>query len=770
MKKLVFFFGIIALLISCKKQVGYSKLAQKKVPKVVDYNFDVRPILSDKCFSCHGPDAKKRFADLRLDTQEGAYSTLKKDANSFVIVPNKPDKSTVYHRIITQDTTQIMPPLNSNLKLSEYEKKIVKKWIEQGAKYDTHWGFKKVEKPALPELETKDWANNEIDYFVAKKLEDNNLQPNSQADKERLLKRVAFDITGLPPSLEMQNRFLNDTSKDAYEKIVDELLASEHYGEKMAGPWMDVARYADSHGYQDDELRTMWPWRDWVIYAFNKNYSYKKFVTYQLAGDMLPTKNVEALLASGFNRNHKLNQEGGIIKEEARIENVTDRTNTFGKAFLGMTFECAKCHDHKYDPISQKNYFETFAFFDKVPFREGKGSTVGKLFAEKPLLKITDSLVKNKLSFINKTPQVDIEVMVMKDVPELRKTQLLNRGAYDDKREVVESSTPNAILPFDETKYQRDRLGLTKWLFDENNPLTSRVYVNRIWQDIFGKGIVKTSGDFGMQGELPTHANLLNWLSADFMEHNWDIKYLIKKIVTSATYKQSSVITKEKLAIDPDNKLLARSSRNRFTTEMIRDHVLASSGLLYRDIGGRSVRVYQPDGLWEVSTAGRGHLTSYIQDKGDLLYKRGLYVFVKRTSLPPVQTVFDGTARDQCEVRRLSTSTPLQALINLNDPTILEASRVLSEKLSQEKGTTSEKILKAFRTIVCRTIKKEEKEILVNYFATQQDYFKEHPNKAKEFIEVGEYPALKNRDTIQVATLMQVIHTIYNMEETIVKS
>jgi len=770
MRKILSFFYFLILLSSCNNSEVYNKVVQKKVPKIIDYNFDVRPILSDKCFSCHGPDIKKRYKGLRLDTKEGAYKSLKENPESHGIVPNKLEKSEVYKRITAKDSTKIMPPLESNLKLSNYEKEVLKKWILQGANYDTHWAFKKVKKPSLPIIENSNWGLNEIDLFISEKLESNNLEPNRTASKEHLLKRVCFDITGLPPSIELQNRFLSDNSKDAYEKVVDELLASKHYGEKMASSWMDVSRYADSHGYQDDELRTMWPWRDWVIHAFNENYSYKKFVTYQLAGDMLPKENIEALLASGFNRNHKLNQEGGIIREETRIENVTDRTNTFGKAFLGMTFECAKCHDHKYDPISQKEYYQTFAFFNKTPFRENNEYAARKLFAEKPKIKITDSLVKSSLQFINKTPKVDVEVMVMKEVPKIRKTYILDRGAYDARTDSVESDTPKSILAFDKKKYSPDRLGLTKWLFDYKNPLTSRVFVNRIWQEFFGNGIVKTSGDFGMQGELPTHVDLLNWLSADFIEHNWDMKYLVKQIVTSATYKQSSKISKKKLTVDPDNRFLSRATRNRFTSEMVRDHVLATSGLLNRGIGGRSVRIYQPEGLWEIQTSGRGFLTEYIQDKGSLLYKRGLYIFTKRTSMPPVQMVFDATLRDQCEVRRLSTSTPLQALINLNDPTILEAARVFAEKLLQEDSSPTEKILKAFRSIVCRNIKEEEKKILVDYYKTQQKYFLNNPKEAKQFIEVGEYPLDKNESEFKVAALMQIIHTMYNMEETIVKS
>ncbi|WP_139957333.1 PSD1 and planctomycete cytochrome C domain-containing protein [Flavicella sediminum] len=770
MKHFYYIFFVCIGISSCKETTNkYSKIPEKKVPEIVDYNFDVRPILSDKCFNCHGPDAKKRFADLRLDTQEGAYAVLKESPGKHGIIPHKPNESEIYNRIISTDTTQVMPPADSQLTLNDYEKKIIKKWIKQGAEYKTHWSFLPVEKPELPTIENKQLANNEIDYFILHKLKQLNLSPNEMADKERLLKRVSFDITGLPPSLEMQYKFLTDTSENAYEKIVDELLASKHYGEKMASSWLDVARYADSHGYQDDDLRTMWPWRDWVIHAFNENYGYDKFVTWQLAGDLLPNKNLESVLATGFNRNHKINQEGGIIVEEFRIETLTDRTNTFGKAFLGLTFECAKCHDHKYDPISQKEYFSTFAFFEKTPYRRHAGG-VGKTLAEKPYLDISTQLIQDSLPFINKKSYENVRSMIMEERQEERQTHLLERGAYDAKGEIVTHDLPKSILAFDKSKFKPNRLGMSDWLFDKKNPLTSRVYVNRIWQEIFGVGIVKTSGDFGMQGDLPTHVNLLNWLSSDFMEHGWNIKRLVKQIVTSSTYKQSSVISEEKQAIDPDNNYLSRSSRLRYSSEMIRDHVLASSGLLNSEVGGRSVKVYQPEGMWKATSSGRGILSSYVQDHGSNLYKRGIYIFIKRTTLPPVQQFFDASTRDQCEVQRQSTMTPLQALIMLNDPTVLEAARVLAEKLILENNSSEKNIEVAFRKIVCRTIKPEEKTIFLDYYKKQEALFKKEQSRAEKFIDVGEYPSENIQETYKVAALMQIIHTMYNMEETIIKS
>ena len=751
---------------SCKQKGEYAAIPSKKIPEVVDYNFDVRPILSDKCFACHGPDVNKRAEDLRLDTPEGAFKALKDRKNEFAIVPNNLEKSVLYQKITAKDSTELMPPLDSNLKLSSYEIQILKKWIEQGAAYEPHWAFVAVDKPELPKLKNADWVNNEIDYFVLQKLQDVGLTPNPMADKERLLKRVSLDITGLPPTPEMQKKFIQNDAADAYEKVVDELLASDHYGEKMASHWLDVARYADSHGFQNDQLRTMWPWRDWVIHAFNENYSYEKFVTYQLAGDLVPQKSMETILATGFNRNHKINQEAGIIEEEFRVENVTDRTNTFGKAFLGLTLECAKCHDHKYDPISQKDYFSTFAFFDRMPPRQNKG----EILAEAPIITITDELVQKELPFINKKEEEDVDVMVIEERPDVRTTHILNRGVYDDVGEEVTAQTPASVLAYDDSAYERNRLGLTKWLFDAKNPLTSRVFVNRMWQEIFGAGIVRSSGDFGMQGDLPTNVHLLNWLSADFMENGWDMKRMIKKIVMSATYKQSSVISKDKLAVDPENKYLSRMSRLRFNAEMVRDHALATSGLLNPEIGGRSVKVYQPDGLWEAASSGRGVLANYVQDHGSNLYKRGIYIFIKRTTLPPVQLTFDAATRDQCEVQRQSTMTPLQALITLNDPTILESARVFSEKLMQEESTVAEKIEKAFGTIVCRTIKPEEKEMLLGYYNEQESAFMKETEQAEAFINVGEFPASKDRDVVKVAALMQIIHTIYNLEETIVKS
>ncbi|QRR04111.1 PSD1 and planctomycete cytochrome C domain-containing protein [Dyadobacter sandarakinus] len=739
-----------------------------KLPKEVSYNFDIRPILSDKCLACHGPDANKREAGLRLDDPKSAFSALKDSPGAHALVAGKPELSQAYLRIVSEDTTQLMPPPASNLKLTSREIALIEKWIKQGAKYEKHWAFVAPAKPALPHVEKADWPKNEIDFFVLQKQEEKGLAPNEEADRERLLKRLSLDLTGLPPTLQMMDEFMGDKSPSAYEKMVDKLLLNPAYGEKMAIHWLDLARYADSHGYQDDGYRTQWPWRDWVIHAFNKNMHYDDFVTWQLAGDLLPNATKEQLLATGFNRNHKITEEGGVIPEEYRVMYVTDRNDMFGKGLLGVTMECAHCHDHKYDPFSQKEYYQLFAFFNNVS-EVGIESVIGgpETYAKRPLMEISNDDVKSILNFVNKPDTNRLIVSVMGDLDTTRKTYILQRGVYDAHGDEVQAGTPASILPFD-SRYPKNRLGLSKWLFDKRNPLTSRVYVNILWQEFFGRGIVKTSGDFGMQGELPTHPALLDWLAVDFMEHDWDVKRLVKMMVMSATYRQSAVLTKDKLAVDPENVFLARGARYRVHAELVRDLVLASSGLLNKTIGGPSVKPYQPAGLWEGATSGRGLLSVYNQDHGQSLYRRGMYTLIKRTVPPPTMGIFDASNRDLCEVKRLKTNTPLQALVMMNDPTVLEASRVLASRLTQENSGARQKISKAFRMIVCRTPSDKELEVLETYY--QKELKTLSPQAADKMLSVGEYPLMRNVDKRTVAAMMRVISTIYNLEETITKS
>ena len=762
---LFLFAGIILLSQACN-----NKSKEGTLPDKISYNFDVRPILSDKCYACHGPDANKRKAELRLDIQDSAYAPLKETKGAFALVPGKPEESEVFKRVSSTDPTYQMPIPESHLgALTEYEVGVIKKWIKQGAKYEKHWAFSTPVKPALPEVENKKWVKNEIDYFILKKIEEKGLTTNEEADKERLLKRVSEDITGLPPSLQMMDDFLNDKTDNAYEKVVDRLLQNNAYGEKMAVHWLDIARYADSYGYQDDNIRTQWPWRDWLIHAFNENLSYDKFVTWQLAGDMLPDATKEQILATAFFRNHKYTEEGGVIPEEYRIEYLIDKTKTFGKGILGITIECAQCHDHKYDPFKQKDYYSLLAFFNNTKEVGYEGDVSVSKPAKNPLLKISDEDRHKLLNYINYSDKDTLTVSVMGERDTLRKTFVLNRGVYDQPTVEVRASAIPAVMKYDTVQYPRNRLGLAAWTVSKQNPLTARVFVNQLWQDLFGRGIVKTSGDFGMQGELPSHPELLDWLAVDFMEHGWDIKRLVKQIVMSSTYRQSAKASDEKIKVDPDNIYLSRGPRFRLPAEFVRDLVLSSSGLLVRTIGGPSVKPYQPKGLWEAATSGRGVLATYKQDHGDSLYRRGMYTFIKLTVPPPSMMMFDGSNRDQCEVKRTKTNTPLQALIMMNDPTVLEASRVLAQKLAAEQSDAANKISRAFRLIVCRKATDNELKILNDYFNDQLQLFKEKKLDAQTTLKVGEYKTNDKADVNITAALMKTISTIYNLEETITK-
>ncbi len=761
-------FGAVLITSSCLH--NDKSVHSEKLPDKVSFNFNIMPILSDKCFKCHGPDAAHREAHLRLDIADSAYAALTETKGAHAIVPGKPGQSELLKRINSTDITFMMPPPDAHLgMLTDREKKMFEKWIEQGAKYEKHWAFVPPAKTTPPSVANTSWPKNEIDNFILDKMGQQGLAPNEQADKERVLKRVCLDITGLPPTLEMMDNFLKDNSDGAYEKMVDQLMATPQYGEKMALHWLDVARYADSYGYQDDDIRTQWPWRDWVIHAFNENMPYDKFITWQLAGDMLPNATKEQALATAFLRNHKITEEGGVIPEEYRVEYSIDKTKTYGRGIIGVTIECAQCHDHKYDPFSQKDYYSLFAFFNNSK-ELGLEGLVGSGPSKTPRLAITDSDRHFLMSYINTKDTARVMVSVMGELDTPRKSYVLNRGVYDQHGKEVQAHSLPAVMKYDTTQLPRNRLGLAAWTVNKNNPLTARVFVNQMWQEIFGRGIVKSSSDFGKQGDLPTHPELLDWLAVDFMDHGWDIKRLMKQIVMSATYRQSAKTTPDKQSKDPDNIYLSRGPRNRLQAEFIRDIVLSSSGLLNKKIGGASVKPYQPHGLWESATSGRGTLATYIQDHGDSLYRRGMYTFIKLTVPPPSMVMFDASNRDQCEVKRSRTNTPLQALIMMNDPTVLEASRVLAQKLSAEQSSSAEKITKAFRLIVCRKPSDKELKTLQDYYNDQLQEFQQKKLNADKTLDAGEYSTMKNSDIMSTAALMKIITTIYNLEETITKT
>jgi len=1061
-KKHTFYILSSLLLMGCDKvQLPPDvETAMENTPEKLDYNIDVKPILSDKCFSCHGPDAKKQKADLRLDIAEAAYE---KETQSGLkaIKPGSLSKSEIIHRILSEDDDYRMPTLESHLTLTAQEKATIIRWVKEGAEYKPHWAFTKPEMPELPDVKNEDWVENDIDAFVLNKLEKEDLQPSPEADKHTLIRRVSFDLTGLPPSIAEIKQFVNDKRPNAYELMVDRYLKSPHYGERMAAYWLDVARYADSYGYLDDRHRETSPWRDWVINAYNKNLPFDKFITWQLAGDLMPKASQEQILATGFNRNQRQNSEAGIIDEEYRVEYNADRTNTLGAAVLGMSVGCAKCHDHKYDPISHKDYYSLYAFFnstneqaspnmgddnilpgptllltskaDENYIKEiknyiyklekqarptsGNNKAIEQSLQEKCIaslnfekttqgiayktpyypkpyapypttvfpniansflnaeaiatqsdrgisgksLKLNDettvrlpafkvayferyqpfsvslwlklpqkydlatvfyssdpkrygyqgydlTLKNNQLNFrlshsfphdaisvvskealkpgkwyhlainyngsskasgvqifINGKPApVSVEVdhlvkniqskvhiqkqpfpgfslgarslekslpggmidelmifnnqvsndevswlfaskrivakgkkinsdmnpefqndplfnarkelanlydsiqeaMVMGDLPQPRPTFVLNRGVYDSPGDRVFPSTPKAILPFPDN-YPKNRLGLAKWLFLPENPLTARVAVNRIWEFYFGRGLVKTTDDFGNQGELPTHPELLDYLAVTYRTNGWNTKALQKLIFMSATYRQRSVITKELLARDPQNKLLARSSRFRYPAEMIRDNALAASGLLVKKIGGKSVYPYQPAGIWEALND-KGWQYKYLQEDGEGLYRRSIYTVVKRSSTRAAMQIFDAADRNYCSVKRQVSSSPLQALVLLNDPQFVEAARILAIKAMKEGGqTTDQRIAYIYLSLTGRNPNVKEMVLLRKMYAEELQHFIQHPEKAEKFLNVGyrKFQAADSSTKAVSASLSEIALAVINTDE-----
>ncbi|EDM29481.1 hypothetical protein LNTAR_17063 [Lentisphaera araneosa HTCC2155] len=545
----------------------------------ISFNKDIQPILSDRCIACHGPDGGE-FGELwegglRLDTPEGAFANLREvkyqvraakrkaqgkapgsisSSERYAIIPGKPDESSLIERIMSDDEDEIMPPIDSHLSLNDKEKKFLYDWIAQGAKYDKHWAFVAPQKVKLPEVENKSWVINEIDTFVLEKLENKGLTPNPELNKVAWLRRVTQDLTALPPSLQDIKNFRSDQSSNAYKKVVDRLLNSVHYAERMANIWMDNARYADSNGYQFDNARTMWPWRDWVIKAYQKNMPWNEFVTEQLAGDLLPKPSQDQLIATGFLRNHGYSIEGGIIEEEYRVDYAKDKTHTVGTLFLGLTMECTSCHDHKYDPLSMKDYYSLYAFFNNSSEKGAPGENGRKEKAAHPYINLKEQ-----------NNSKDLRVMIMKDQP--RESFILKQGLYDQPGKKVTPDTPEVLNSFE--NYQNNRLGLAKWLQSAQNPLFSRVTVNRIWQQFFGLGIVKSVDNLGLQSDEPSHQELLDWLAVDFRENNWDLHHLIKKIVLSATYRQDSYFRTD--FKDAENRFLARGPSFRLEAEQIRD-------------------------------------------------------------------------------------------------------------------------------------------------------------------------------------------------------
>ena len=633
-----------------------------------DFRTQVRPILQ-KCLPCHGPDDHSRMANLRLDSHEAATGQTGGHAG---LVPGDSSASRVIARITAQENP--MPPTGERLAADEIE--VLRRWIDAGARFERHWAFEPPRRQAPPTVSNPSWARNPIDSFVLARIEARGLRPSGEADRYTLIRRLSLDLTGLPPTPEAVDAFVSDSAADAYEALVDQLLNSSAFGERWARVWLDLARYADSMGYEKDTLRTIWPYRDWVVRALNENMPFDRFTVLQLAGDLLPEPTNDQLVATGFHRNTMNNTEGGTDDEEYRVAAVKDRVATTGQAWMGMTWGCAQCHTHKYDPLSHREFYSLYAFFNQTADADTND--------DKPVLQFAK----------------DVSTPIFRELPagELRETYIHERGNFMSPGEAVQPAVPAAFHALPENA-PRNRLGLARWLVSKQNALTARVAVNRFWARLFGAGIVSTEEDFGTQGIPPTHPALLDWLSTEFMRLDWDVKAIIRTIVTSATYRQSSDASPEMLEADPRNELLARGARFRLPAETVRDQALAASGLLSAKVGGAPVMPWQPEGVWQVVYSSKQWETSPGEDR----YRRALYTLWRRTSPYPSMTTFDAPSGETCTIRRIRTNTPLQALVTLNDPTLMEAAQHLADRSAREAGREpKDRLNRLFRLALAR--------------------------------------------------------------------
>lgn len=824
----------------------------------VSFSREIQPILADNCYFCHGPDANQRAAGLRLDMQDEAAA---------VIEPHDAESSELVRRITSDDPDEVMPPPDSNRALSPAEIERLRRWVEQGAAWGVHWSLAPLQKPPIPpSTHAPSGQANPIDRFVAAKLAERGWKPSPEASRSTLIRRVTLDLTGLPPTPEEVESFLHDDDPRAYERLVDRLLSRPSYGERMAWNWLDAARYADSNGYQGDGERTMWPWRDWVIDAFNRNLPYDRFTIDQLAGDLLPDATFEQQLATGFNRNHMINGEGGRIAEENRVDYVMDMTETVGTVWMGLTVNCCRCHDHKFDPLTQRDYFSLFAFFNQTPVDGGGGNpqTPPVLAAPTPQQTQQIEAAQHELDELNSQLQgraaelapaqpqweqqmlaaasaeepaaaekasdakddpdaqraaleaalrasseqrsaeqrelitaaylqSDAEyariqqrrnerqqhlaglsgqvpkVMIMADQAESRPTYLLDRGLYNQPGEEVAADVPASLPPLPEDA-PRNRLGLARWLVSDAHPLTARVAVNRFWQQLFGIGLVNTPEDFGVQGEIPLHADLLDYLATDFRESGWDVKRLMRTIVTSHTYRQSSEA--RHVDDDPDNRWLARGPRFRMPSWMLRDQALAVSGLMNRPLGGQPVNGYQPVGVWEEATFGN---KVYRQDSGGALYRRSLYTFWRRIIAPTM--FFDTASRQTCSVGIYRTNTPLHALLTFNDVTYVEAARglatrALAEEISDSDSaatTDAARIDFVFRNLLARPALDAEQQILLKALERSRGEFAANPAAADALLAVGQSPRDATLEPVEYAAWTALCLAALNLDETLTK-
>ncbi|MEO5716875.1 MAG: PSD1 and planctomycete cytochrome C domain-containing protein [Luteolibacter sp.] len=720
------------------------------------YNKDVRPILSDKCFACHGFDQKHREADFRIDTPEGAHA--KTDGGLMGIKPGSTAESEVWRRILTNDPEEAMPPEKSHKTLAPQEKELIRQWIESGAPYEKHWSFETPVRPPVP-----DGAENPIDGFLSDRLRREGVKPSPEAGKETLLRRVTLDLTGLPPTVAEMDAWLADHEPGAYGRVVDRLLASPRYGERMASYWLDLARYGDTNGYLHDVLRTGWPWRDWVIRAFNDDMPFDRFVTEQLAGDLLPNATPDQILATGFGRNHMITAEGGSIAAEYLNEYAADRAQTTGTAFMALTFNCCRCHDHKFDPLKQDDFYSFQSYFNSITEKHVEND---KAPAYPPFIEIASPL----------QPQgPKAKVMVMREAAAPTPTFVLTRGQYDqpDKSKPVTRHPPKVLgEPLPDAPV--NRLGLAQWLVSPADPLMARVTVNRLWQQFFAIGIVRSVDDFGVQGEYPVHPELLDWLAIEFRDGGgnapaWSLRHIVRLIVTSEAYKRSSNVRTDLAERDPENRWLASFPRRRLGAEEVRDQALFAAGLMSEEIGGPPVFPYQPPGLWEERSNESSNTKSYKQSEGRALYRRSLYTFIKRTAPPPLMTIFDAPDRTSCSVRRVPTNTPLQALATLNDEQMLECSKHLAANILKEPANISARLTLLFRRVTGKPPSAADLDTLGAGLDTLLTRYRAAPQDAAALLKQGATATDPALDPPELAAWMIVASTVLNLDQTLVR-
>ena len=799
----------------------------------IDFNRDVRPILAGKCFVCHGRDEKDRKANLRLDVRDSAVKPLKD--GSIAIVPGKPAMSELLARISSTDDDEIMPPPKHGARLTDSNIATLKTWIEQGAPYAEHWAYEKPLRPALPDVKEKTWPTNEIDRFILARLAREGLQPSPQADRYALIHRVYLDLTGLPPTIAEADAFAHDDSPDSFGMIVDRLLARPAYGERWAQVWLDLARYADSQGFAPDAERAIWRWRDGLIQSLNANVPYDQFTVEQLAGDLLPNASDEQRIATGFNRNTLTNTEGGVNQEEFRSAAVVDRVNTTLQVWMASTFACCQCHNHKYDPFSQKDYYQLYAIFnstqdanggDDAPFIEVARLGMESQFAEtrsrhteakskfesasrdlsakQPEWEksVVISTLPGDLAAILKKPEkernkaesdklaqhfrsqskeskeleaelkkaesaykaVAVTTPVMLDGTQ-RDTFIHLRGNYEAKGDKVNPGLPSALAS--SISGPVNRLTLARWIASADNPLTARVAVNRLWEQIFGIGIVETSEDFGVQGEGPTHPELLDWLATEYVRLGWDTKKLIRLIVTSATYRQSSAESTQLAARDPLNRLLARGPRVRLTAETVRDQALFASGLLSHKMYGPPRQPAKPNyGL----AAAFGSTTDWKTDAGEDRWCRAIYIRTRRNAPYPSMNTFDAPERTNCTIRRIRTNTPLQALVTLNDPCFVEAAQGLARRIVKEGGETeASRVIFAFRTCLTRPPNASEAKRLADLYQTVHADYAKDTAKAKRMATQPLGAAPEGMNEVDLAAWTVVSNVLMNLDETLAR-